>query len=140
MDDGFAKKGREKRGSGNGAERRAHERVLLSLEVDYRSSENFLFAYITDISEMGIFIQTRAPEPRGTALNLRFRIPDGPELNLDGCVIWTNPYKPGAGVGHNPGMGVRFEGLTGHQREVILKLVKTFAYLNGNPEPNLGHS
>ena len=48
------------------AERRIHERVLVDLEVDYKADDTFLFAYITDISAMGIFIRTNAPEPPGT--------------------------------------------------------------------------
>jgi hypothetical protein len=55
-----------------GRERREHRRVLVSMEVDYRCDNTFLFAYITDLSAMGIFIQTSAPHPPGTSLNLRF--------------------------------------------------------------------
>ena len=57
-----------------GAERRIHERITTDIEVDYRASDTFLFAYITDISAMGIFIRTDTPEPKGTRLNLRFRV------------------------------------------------------------------
>ena len=40
------------------AERRRAPRVLLNLEVDYASEDNYLFAYITDISATGIFVRT----------------------------------------------------------------------------------
>ena len=53
------------------ADRRAAPRVLVDLEVDYASEENYLFAYITDISETGIFVRTTTPEQPGTLLNLR---------------------------------------------------------------------
>ena len=59
----------------SGRDRRQFERVLVDLEVDYRCEDTFLFAYITDISAMGIFIRTNAPEPPGTRLNLRFTPP-----------------------------------------------------------------
>src|SRR5580765_2322504 len=58
-----------------GADRRIHERVLVDIEVDYKADETFLFAYITDISAMGIFVRTNNPEPIGTKLNLCFRMP-----------------------------------------------------------------
>src|SRR5687767_13094624 len=79
-----------------GADRRQFERVFVDLEVDYKCEDTFLFAYITDISAMGIFIQTNSPEPAGTRLNLRFTPPglDAP-LELEGEVIWVNPYRPG---------------------------------------------
>ena len=54
------------------AERRRAPRVLLNLEVDYASEDNYLFAYITDISATGIFVRTTAPEQPGTHLNLKF--------------------------------------------------------------------
>jgi hypothetical protein len=54
------------------AERRVAPRVLVDLEVDYASEENYLFAYITDISATGIFVWTTTPEAPGTHLNLRF--------------------------------------------------------------------
>lgn len=58
-----------------GAERRLATRVLVDLEVDCESDENYLFALITDISATGIFIRTNAPQPTGTRLNLRFATP-----------------------------------------------------------------
>ena len=95
-----------------GADRRVHTRVTVDLEVDYKSADNFLFAYITDISAMGIFIRTNVPEPPGSRLNLRFTPPGGPQLNLEGRVMWVNPYRPGSYDNINPGMGVQFIELT----------------------------
>jgi type IV pilus assembly protein PilZ len=118
-----------------GADRRVHERVLVDIEVDYKADETFLFAYITDISAMGIFIRTNAPEPPGTRLNLRFQPQGGPQLNLEGRVMWVNPYRPGSYDNINPGMGVQFVDLSAQQREQIVNLVRTFAYLSDDEEP-----
>lgn len=108
---------------------------MVDLEVDYKSADNFLFAYITDISAMGIFIRTNAPEPPGTLLNLRFQPAGGPQLNLEGRVMWVNPFRPGSYDNINPGMGVQFVDLTTQQREEIVNLVRTFAYLSDDEEP-----
>ena len=118
-----------------GADRRVHTRVMVDLEVDYKSADNFLFAYITDISAMGIFIRTNAPEPPGTRLNLSFTPPGGPQLNLEGRVMWVNPFRPGSYDNINPGRGVQFVDLTPQQREQIVNLVRTFAYLSDDEEP-----
>jgi type IV pilus assembly protein PilZ len=118
-----------------GADRRVHARVMVDIEVDYKSADNFLFAYITDISAMGIFIRTNAPEPPGTRLNLRFQPQGGPQLNLEGRVMWVNPYRPGSYDNINPGMGVQFVDLSAQQREQIVNLVRTFAYLSDDEEP-----
>ena len=118
-----------------GADRRVHTRVMVDIEVDYKSADNFLFAYITDISAMGIFIRTNAPEPPGTKLNLSFAPAGGPRLNLEGRVMWVNPFRPGSYDNINPGMGVQFVDLTPQQREQIVNLVRTFAYLSDDEEP-----
>jgi type IV pilus assembly protein PilZ len=118
-----------------GADRRVHARVTVDIEVDYKSADNFLFAYITDISAMGIFIRTNAPEPPGTRINLRFTPPGSEQLSLEGRVMWVNPYRPGSYDNINPGMGVQFVDLDAEQREQIVNLVRTFAYLSDDEEP-----
>ena len=121
-----------------GRERREHERVAVCLEVDYRSDDTFLFAYITDMSAMGIFIQTMTPKPAGTLLNLRFRTKDGKRLDVHGRVIWIN--QPRGADSINPGMGVQFVDLTAGEREQIMALVRTFAYLSDDEEKIRGNS
>lgn len=121
-----------------GRERRVHERVAVCMEVDYRCDDTFLFAYITDMSAMGIFIQTTSPKPAGTSLNLRFRTPDGGRMDVDGRVIWVN--HPHGATSINPGMGVQFVDLTPIQRDKILGLVRTFAYLSDDEEKVRGNS
>jgi type IV pilus assembly protein PilZ len=121
-----------------GRERRVHERVTTCLEVDYRCDDTFLFAYITDMSAMGIFIQTTSPRPAGTLLHLRFRTQDSSRLDVDGRVIWVN--QPHGADSINPGMGVQFVDLTPAQRDQILGLVRTFAYLSDDEEKIRGNS
>jgi type IV pilus assembly protein PilZ len=108
-------------------ERRRSPRVLVDLEVDYGDEDTYLFAYIRDISAT---VQTKSPEPPGTALNVRFT-PNGSEesLELEGEVIWVNPYRPGKRDSINPGMGIRFTTLTNEQRYRLVEFVKRFAYL-----------
>lgn len=119
----------------SGAERRLTERLLVDLEVDYRSDDTFLFAYITDISAMGIFVRTLEPEALGTLLNLRFQLPgDALPFEVEGIVSWVNLYRPGVISSVNPGMGVRFMYLTEGQREQLTHLVKTFAYLDDDDD------
>lgn len=114
-------------GSG-GVERRTYERFDAELSVDWSCGENFLFSYITNISEMGIFIRSDDPPVVGTALRLRFAIEGEPALDLAGVVAWINPLRADRD-NPNPGMGVRFTALTPDQRERVVALVKTVAYL-----------
>ncbi|MDQ3338061.1 MAG: TIGR02266 family protein [Myxococcota bacterium] len=119
-------------------DRRRAPRVLVDLEVDYASEENYLFAYITDISATGIFVRTTTPEQPGTHLNLRFQLPrpenvrnvSETKIEVEGEVIWVNPYRPGAPDNLHPGMGVRFVGLDDEVRDQLLELIRRFAYLS----------
>ena len=119
-----------------GADRRIHERVLVDIEVDYRADDTFLFAYITDISAMGIFVRTNNPDPEGTKLNLCFRVPPelgGHMIEVEGEVIWINPFRPNEPA-RQPGMGIQFIDLTQTQRELVMRMVRTFAYLNDDDD------
>jgi type IV pilus assembly protein PilZ len=113
------------------ADRRTAPRVLVDLEVDYAMEDNYLFAYITDISETGIFVRTTSPEQPGTRLNMRFRPDDeSAQIEIEGEVIWVNPYRPGAPDNLHPGMGIRFVELGDELRDRLLDLVRRFAYLS----------
>jgi len=111
-------------------ERREHQRFDASVAVDYTSGETFLFAYLQNISEMGIFVRTDYPAPVGTRLRLRFQVDETEDpLTLDGEVAWINPLRE-IGDNLNPGMGVRFIELTPDKREEVVGLVRTVAYLH----------
>jgi uncharacterized protein (TIGR02266 family) len=112
------------------AERRAAPRVLVDLEVDCASEDNYLFAYITDISATGIFVRTTAPEQPGTHINLRLSTEDDAALELEGEVIWVNPYRPGTPDNLHPGMGIRFINLDNELRDRLFELIRRFAYLS----------
>jgi uncharacterized protein (TIGR02266 family) len=111
------------------AERRRSPRVLVDLEVDYASEENYLFAYITDINSTGIFVRTTTPESPGTHLNLRFSSEQA-GIEVEGEVIWVNPYRPGTPDNLHPGMGIRFVSLDTDLRHRLLELIRRFAYLS----------
>jgi type IV pilus assembly protein PilZ len=119
-----------------GDDRRSFERFPTSFRVDVRSADHFLYAYVTNISEMGIFVRTDAPLPIGTELALLLA-PDDDDVPFEvrGCVTWINPVRE-HGENLNPGMGIRFEDLTPEARERVVELVRTIAYLNVDDVPN----
>jgi uncharacterized protein (TIGR02266 family) len=112
------------------AERRRAPRMLIDLEVDYASEENYLFAYITDISATGIFVRTTTPEQAGTHLNLRLAADDLERIEVEGEVIWVNPYRPGTPDNLHPGMGIRFVSIDNELRDRLFELIRRFAYLS----------
>jgi len=120
-------------------QRREHLRVPVNIEVDYKSDENFLFAYITDLSAMGIFVKTNKPHQPGTKLQLRFKPLGAPEFMVEGQVVWINSYRPGDPDSINPGMGIQFVDTDPEIQRRLTKLVRTFAYLDDEDE-TLGNS
>ena len=122
--------------------RRSEARHPVHLEVDCSSSgtgDTFLYAFITDISSMGIFIRTDAPLPVGTMLELGFSPPANPDgiepaprrLELTGEVMW-NTRSDDSGA---PGMGVRFHHTSPKTRQRLLEIVRAIAYLDGSGPP-----
>jgi type IV pilus assembly protein PilZ len=113
-------------------DRRSSRRYQVKMQVDYSSGENFLFSYIDNISEVGIFIATTSPLLPGTPIKLRFS-PQGEtrSFEVSGQVVWINPYHPG-GENINPGMGIKFVGLTEEQKQKIQELITTIAYIHEN--------
>lgn len=124
--------------SNGGPNRRRARRHPVHIEVDYAADSTFLYAYITDISSMGIFIRTDTPSEPGTTLRLRFTPPaaDGERphpLEIDGEVKWKT-RAPGASG--EPGMGVEFKIRSEKTRQRLLELVRAIAYLSGEEEPD----
>ena len=115
------------------ADRRNHDRFDVEWTVDCVASDTFLYASITNISEMGIFVRTSEPLKIGTRMRLTFSPPGGEGFELDGCVAWVNRVKPD-GENINPGMGIRFVDLLPEQRERLVEVIRTIAYLRDLPQ------
>ena len=114
------------------SERRIYERVDVEWSVDCETEQTFLYASITNISEMGIFVATHEPLEVGTRLTLRFALPgEEAPFNLLGQVQWVNPIRM-LSDNPNPGMGIRFVDLSSESRERIISSVRTIAYVRDN--------
>ncbi len=114
-------------------DQRATHRADVCWDVDCETEETFLFASITNISEMGIFVRTNDPMPVGTVLTLSFtpRPPDAP-FTMKGRVHWLNRLTV-FGDNLNPGMGIMFIDLQREERERLVSAIRTIAYLRGDP-------
>jgi len=128
-------------GEANRDDRRIHDRFEVTWDVDCTTEDTFLYASISNISQMGIFVTTTDPLPIGTKLLLSFTPKKNRDADatlemssasepfkLEGVVAWVNAVRPN-GDNPNPGMGVRFVDLTLPDRERIVDLVRAIAYL-----------
>ena len=114
------------------SDRRTFDRLDVEWAVDCVASDTFLFASITNISAMGIFVRTTEPLKTGTRLLLTFAPPGASSFQLEGTVAWVNTVRPD-GDNLNPGMGIRFINLKPEERERLVEVIRTIAYLR---DPN----
>jgi type IV pilus assembly protein PilZ len=109
-------------------DRRSYDRFDVEWSVDCIADDTFLFASITNISAMGIFVKTIDPKPVGTRMTLTFEPPGYEPFKLDGTVAWINHVRAD-GDNPNPGMGVRFVNLRPEDRERLVEVIRTIAYV-----------
>jgi type IV pilus assembly protein PilZ len=114
------------------SERRIFDRYDVEWAVDCVATDTFLYASITNISEMGIFVRTTDPLKLNTKLRLTFAPPGAEGFQLDGCVAWVNNLRAN-GDNPNPGMGIRFVDLQPEERERLVEVIRTIAYLRDLP-------
>ncbi len=71
-------------------DRRAHHRKKVLALVDYVTLDKFSSDYVHNISEGGMFIQTRRPLAVGTEITVTFIIHEsGLPIKIKGEVMWT---------------------------------------------------
>jgi type IV pilus assembly protein PilZ len=106
--------------------RRRNVRHPVSWVVDVRQGEHFLYASISNVSELGLFVATPTPMPEGTELELRFQPPGHEAFMVRGVVRWVNTVSSGA---PNPGIGVSLQGVDSGTKERIRELIQAVAYV-----------
>jgi uncharacterized protein (TIGR02266 family) len=121
-------------GDASAANRRQHDRIDVSWDVDCETEDTFLYASIRNVSELGIFVMTQEPLEIGTRLMLRFSPPgaEGTAFDLEGTVQWVNPVRA-LSENRNPGMGILFVNITPDDRERLVAAVRTIAYVRDSP-------
>lgn len=109
-------------------DRRSYDRYQVEWAVDCVADDTFLYASIANISAMGIFVKTVDPLAVGMRLLLSFAPPGYEPFKLEGEVAWINAVRPD-GDNPNPGMGVRFVNLRPDDRERLVEVIRTIAYV-----------
>jgi uncharacterized protein (TIGR02266 family) len=106
---------------------RAHARIPLSVEVEYRTASSFLVAYSVNLSRGGLFLESQSAPAVGTALNLELRVPGGEgPIPVRGRVTWIRGENDPSGP---PGFGVAFDEVAHELGQLIDQLVAQFSGL-----------
>jgi uncharacterized protein (TIGR02266 family) len=117
---------REREDTKTMVERRRQPRHDIKLDVNYRHGDTYLYSRSSNISELGIFLVTGNPAPRGQRIELSFNVPGEEEpLQVHGEVRWIVHGSSGA----EPGMGIRFIDPSDESRRRVKELIRTMAVL-----------
>jgi len=111
--------------AGPNSEHRGALRCPLFVEVEVQDRTGVYFYRARNISAGGVFIDAPVPLEEGTEIALRFRLPGGSEVSVDGIVVWTTRMA-GVPVPY-PGMGVAFRRMSAGDREAIQTYVGAFS-------------
>lgn len=98
--------------------RRRATRLQHELPVTYRTVGSFLSDWATDISNGGLFINTRKPLPVGTSVKVIIQLP-GAAFPFDITARVTRVVESENPHNLAPGMGVEFTDLDCARREQI---------------------
>lgn len=89
--------------------RRAEPRVEATYRVRFRSLDDLVVTYTTDISRGGLFIATDRFLPTGTVVKLNVELPDGkPPASVLARVAFVLGVEQARERHRNPGMGMEF--------------------------------
>ncbi len=98
-------------------------RLHHEIPVAYRSVGSFLTDWATNISQGGLFINTKAPLPVGTAVKIIIQLPGASfPCRLDGRVARVTAFDNHANM--VPGMGIEFTGLEERQKRELEAFVE----------------
>lgn len=104
---------------------RQAKRTPVTLKVKFKSEtlDQFIERYAVDVSQGGIFIRTKEPQPVGTQMKFEFQLRDGaPLIGGEGTVVWIRELDP-ARPAVAPGMGVRFDRLAEGSNAVLERIL-----------------
>jgi len=91
--------------------RRSSMRVSIGVPISYRAGPTIAGAITLDVGKGGLGIRTMSPLPKGTAVQLKFRLPGAnAEIDAAGRVAWSD---------HKIGMGVQFEKISPADQRTI---------------------
>ncbi|MCX8042537.1 MAG: TIGR02266 family protein [Desulfobacterota bacterium] len=99
-------------------EHRKSPRCETKIDILFKESGAFIRSYMLNVSNGGLFLKTDKPLPIDTTVTLLIRLPGQSEpMELQGCVVWTNPR--GKNTTFPCGMGIQFTNITPEQKKII---------------------
>lgn len=90
-------------------ERRSTPRFAARIKVNFRSIDELVTAYTTDLSQGGLYVAASVQLPPGTLVLLSLEVPDGgAPARIAAKVAYVLSAEDAAAQGRQPGMGMQF--------------------------------
>ncbi|HEY8432556.1 MAG TPA: response regulator [Sandaracinaceae bacterium] len=94
----------------SGGERRKSPRFAARIKVHFRSVDELVTAYTSDLSQGGLYVAASVQLPPGTSVQLSLELPDGgPPARIPATVAYVLDAARAQAQGRAPGMGMRFD-------------------------------
>jgi type IV pilus assembly protein PilZ len=108
----------------DGIERRASPRADFVIRVNYQTVDSLFSEFARNINDGGVFVETDAPQPIGTRVELEFKLPgaDRPVEVVGNVVrsVSVDQIEPD-GIA---GMAIEFENLSSDARQQINEIIQ----------------
>ena len=108
----------------DGIERRASPRADFVIRVNYQTVDSLFSEFARNINDGGVFVETDAPQPIGTSVELEFKLPgaDRPVEVVGNVVrsVSVDQIEPD-GIA---GMAIEFENLSSDARQQINEIIQ----------------
>ena len=119
----------------DGIERRASPRADLVVRVNYQTVDSLFSEFARNINDGGVFVETDAPQPIGTSVELEFKLPgaDRP-IEVIGNVVRSVSADQVESDGVT-GMAIEFENLGSDVRQQINEIIQRLRS-TGGAEPD----
>jgi len=101
----------------------ANGRAGVEANIGATTESNFFVGFSGEISEGGVFLATYEVLPVRSSVEVLVTLPGGFEFKVNGWVRYVrDPFDFSADS--DPGMGIQFENLNAHDRELIMRFIR----------------
>lgn len=104
---------------------RRDKRIPCQIKVDFSAHGKKYQGVGIDLSDGGIFLQSREdlPEKGNVRLSFQLQTPNSERIEVDGLITWVNQGFPRPHLGMPRGIGVQFRNLGSYDRSIIREYV-----------------
>jgi len=103
-------------------EKRSAHRIAVRLRASFRSNQAVIEGWVSDLSRLGLFLESDYLDEPGSSGTVEFDLPDGEPLRLPGEIVRVDTDV------ERPGMAIRFGHLPDSTRRPLANFMIETSY------------